>query len=145
MPSFQEQMAAQTPSSSRILLAARSLLLLVPLPSALVGAGHDQILHNCKPDSQFSHTKASIISNIHLHKEDQTEGLLFLEQAGESLLTFAKTHSEWSGGRRAQNEFYVWLTASGNNMGKNTPNSTWGLSHLLQPATVHGVGLVQAC
>lgn len=139
MPSFQEQMAAQTPSSSRILLAARSLLLLVPLPSALVGAGHDQILHNCKPDSHFSHTKAS------MHKKDQTEGLLFLEQAGESLLTFAKIHSEWSGGRRAQHEFYVWLTASGNNMGKNTPNSTWGLSHLLQPAMVHGVGLVQAC
>lgn len=30
-------------------------------------------------------------------------------------------------------------------MGKNTPNSTWGLSHLLQPAMVHGVGLVWAC
>ena len=68
MPSFQEQMAVQTPSSSRFLLAARSLLLLVPLPSALVGAGHDQILHNCKPDSHFSHSKASTISDIYLYK-----------------------------------------------------------------------------
>lgn len=61
-PNFQEQMAMQTPSSSRILLAARSLLLLVPLPSAPVGAGHDQILHNYKPDSHFCHFSYSKIS-----------------------------------------------------------------------------------
>jgi len=134
MPSFQEQMAVQTLSSSRILLAARSPLLLVPLPSALVGAGHDQLLHNGKPDSHFSRSKAGMSSNIHWYKKDQTEGLLLLEWAGESSLTFAKIHSDWYGGRRAQHEFYAWLTASGNDMGKTTPNSTWGLFHLLQPA-----------
>lgn len=119
MPSFQDQMAVQTPSSSsRILLAARSPLLLLPLPSALVGAGHNSIPHICEPESHFSLSTTGTISNARWFEKDQAEGLLFLEQVGRSLLTFAKIHSDWSGGRRAQHEFYGWLAASGNSTGK---------------------------
>lgn len=117
-PSFQDQMAVQTPSSSRILLTARSPLLLVLLLWELVGAVLDRILQNCEPESHFSLSEAGIISSVHLYEKDQTEGLLFLEWVGQPSQTFAKIHGDWSGGRKAQHEFYVWLTTSGNNMGK---------------------------
>lgn len=72
-------MAVQTPSSSRILLTARSPLLLVLLLRQLVGAFLDRILQKWEPESHFSLSKAGIISSVRWYDKDQTEGLLFLE------------------------------------------------------------------
>lgn len=66
--SFQDQMVLQTPSSFSILLVARSLLLLMSVSSAHVGAGHEQILHSCKADSHLSLSTASFPVSTGLRK-----------------------------------------------------------------------------